>query len=853
MLRRTILAGLLLAPMILTACDNKDASGPQGTAGVVTVNAYVDANGSGTLDAGDVGLAKTITLTGADGTALTATTNASGVASFPSVPPGTYTVSTTAGGPAGAVLATASSPVVVVPFQGGNFTTEFRYVLNPGSISGQLFRDNNGNGAFDAGDTPAPGMTVSLYSGTDTTKAPVATTTTDNNGVFTFTTIRPGSYTVKVTPIPTIAIVGGNTSVVTVTANTATAVPVKFTGNLIGTIAEARAAAVGATVAFEGVATVAQNTFASPVSGGTTSQQIYVQDGNAGILVFNIGTATSIAVGDSVRVIGIRDVSFTEVRVGSSTAPPSISKIATVIPPNPKTASVSAVLGGQFQGQLITVSNLLVRSLGTVSSTTGSYNVNVQGATVADTFQVRIPSSNTGIPSSFFVPGQRYDVTGDLGVFNTLPNLKPRSLADVKLRSSALPIQTARQRSVGDTVTVEGVVYVGTGNFNAASAYIMDKTGGITIFNIPTGTTLVQGDSIRVRGLINVFSGETQIGRFSTSIPPVIEKLGTGTIPQPILIPFSALVNKDFDGSLVKLLGLTVTGIGTVSGTTGSYNVTATAPDGTTLVIRVDNAATGIPSTFWQIGTRYDVAGAAVNFVSGTTTTPQVKPRALSDISVSTTAAPARTIAQVKAAVPAGAAGFLDSATVDGVVIAGRGTFNAASIYIFDGTAGILVFNVPTTLTLVVGDYVRVHGKVVKFGSGQEIEFTSAVPTGDTFSVTKLGQGPIVGDGQLITGAQLVARVGEQQLVKLTDVTVTSIGTVSGTSGAYTVNATAADGTAIVIFYAAPAGAVAPPASVFTVGTHYDVTGIEVPFLPSGGTTIIGEVKPRGTFDVVAR
>jgi hypothetical protein len=215
--------------------------------------------------------------------------------------------------------------------------------------------------------------------------------------------------------------------------------------------------------------------------------------------------------------------------------------------------------------------------------------------------------------------------------------------------------------------------------------------------------------------------------------------------------------------------------------------------------------------------------------------------------------APAKTIGDVRAAfnghLSDTPAFSLDSATVDGVVIAGRGTFNSGSIYIYDGTGAIQVFNVPTTLNLIPGDFVRVHGKVVIFGSGKELEFTNAVPAGDVFSVTKLGQGPVVDEIE-VSGAQLVARANESQLVALENVTVTSVTTQATPNvSSYTVNATAADGTPIIIFMSAPTGAV--PGGLFVVGGHYDVRGIEVPFLSNG--TIIGELKPRGAFDVVAR
>jgi hypothetical protein len=399
------------------------------------------------------------------------------------------------------------------------------------------------------------------------------------------------------------------------------------------------------------------------------------------------------------------------------------------------------------------------------------------------------------------------------------------------------------------------VVYVAPGTLNAAGAYIMDKTGGIEIFNVPSTVTLAVGDSIRVRGLLDSFRNELEVAQFPNAAPPVIEKLGTGAIPQPVALPATAIGSPDFAGSLIKLFGLTVTGKpNTFTATTGSYNVPVVAANGTAFQIRIDNRATGVDTAFWQVGTRYDVAGVSVNFQNTPTSAiiPQIKPRSPADISVSSAVGPTKSIADIKALVPPGATGNLDSATVDGVVTAGQGTFNAGSVYIFDGTGGTLVFGVPTALNLVPGDLVRVHGHLIRFGNGQEIEFTNAnMPAGDTYSVVKLGQGPIV-DPMDITGAQLVARTGDQQLVRVRDVTVTSMSTQTSVGvSTYTVNGTAADGTPVVIFMSAPTTHVPAQAGLFVVGGHYDLTGIEVPFLING--VIAGELKPRGAFDVVAR
>jgi hypothetical protein len=835
MLRRILTAGIVLAPLFLSACDDNDTTGPNGTPGTVSVRAYVDSDGSGTFNEGDIAIAgQPITLIVPDESAEQATTDAEGVATFTAVTPGSYTVQFSGVVPDGAVLATASRPVIVVPFLGGTVSGQFRYVFNPGSITGVLFRDNNSNTTFDAGDTPAPGTEVLLFAGTDTTGVVLNADTTDANGAFSFPVVRAGDYTLLFHAFPTITLVGGNAQPVTVVTQQTTDVPVRFTGSLLSTIAQVRATptAPPTTVAFEGVATVAQNTFASPVGGGATSQQVYVQDATAGILVFGLPVAANIAIGDSVRVIGTRAVFSGEAQVTN----PTVTKLGSVTPRAARAVSVAQVLAGQFMGELITVPNLLVRSVGTVSGTTGSYNVNVQGATAADTFQVRIPSSNTGIPASTWVVGQRYDVTGDLGVFNTLPNLKPRSLADVKVRSNAIPIAQARTHAAGDTVMVEGVVYVGTNVFNVASTYIMDATGGTNVFNVPAGVTLVPGDSIRVTGMVTFFSNEFEVARFSSTSPPIIEVLGTGTIPQPRTVTGTQLASRAYDGQLVRTAGLLVDSLGTVSGSTGSFNVFVTAPDGTHMIVRNDRNTTGITTANFTVGSRFDVTGAALNFGSSAPFTPQIKPRSPADIVPTPTNV--ITIAAAEALLDD------DTATVEGVVTSGQGGITNGAIYIQDATGGIQIFNVPAGAGIVTGDVIRVNGILDTFNGEREIvRFNSTTPP----VITVLGKG-VLPAPRVITGTQLLSRAFEGELVRVNGLTVTAVGATDG-SGRYNVTVTAPDAATFTVRLESPAGSI-PSSSIFTVGNVYDVTGIAAGF---GNTTTVEQLKPRTAADIVAR
>jgi DNA/RNA endonuclease YhcR with UshA esterase domain len=827
MVRRAIPAGFVLAIVIAAGCNKNSVDG---TAGTVVVRAFVDADGSGAFSASDIPIAGTVTLTDASGNATQALIDGTGTATFPDVSPGSYSATVQATPPSGAVLATAPAPTVVVPFQGGNVQAAFRYVLNPGTISGQLYRDDNGNGIFDAGtDTPAAGLTVALFAGSDLTALPIATTTTDANGLFHFATLRPGTYTVQVTPSPTMQIVGSPARNVVVTAATVAQTPFRFTGSLLIPIAQARNAAAGALVAVEGIALAN--------AGLVGTNQLYIEDATGGILAFGAPTA-GINAGDDVRIVGTLSLFNGELEIVAPTGGAlTVTKVTSGTVPAAKIVTVPQMNAGSFLGQLITVPGARVVSVVTTSST--AYNVNFVGNTPADTFQVRVSNTSTvPILSTFWQVGRAYDVTGIDGIFNGEHQLKPRSSADIVVGALTLTIAQARLHPANDTVNVVGTVYAGTGVYtqpNAANltVYIEDATGGTEVFGIPANTVYVPGDSLSVRGVAALFSGEYEISKFASG-PPVISKLGTGaTIVAKTITPtdFSA---KLYDGQFIRVEGLLVSAVSTPNAS-GAYNVTSTSPDGTTITIRIDQSTVGILNTFWQIGTRYDVMGVALNFVSGATTTPEVKPRSPADVALSNVNVV--TIATAKLA-----ANLNDTLTVEGIVTAARATFNVAGAYIEDATSGTQIFNLPLSLSLQVGDAVRVHGKMVVFSGENELE--NNIPPTDSLKVTKLGPGGILAP-KVITGAQFLSRTFEGQLVTIQNVAIVTVGAAGGT-GTYTVTGTAPDGSAMTIFMSGPVGAVPPPAATFLVGSHYDVTGIASVFSNAA------ELKPRGAADVVA-
>lgn len=182
---------------------------------------FSDTNGNGQLDAGEPPLTGRRVFVDVDGSGTldsnnpSTTTDANGNFSFTGIAPGRYTVREVV--PSGGTLTT---PVQTVSVAADQTASGVLFGERP-SIVGTVFIDANGNGHFDGGELPAVGRTVFVDidgSGAPDNNNP--STTTDANGNFSFTSLAPGTYTVRdqvpsgislTTPAPTVAVTVGQT------------------------------------------------------------------------------------------------------------------------------------------------------------------------------------------------------------------------------------------------------------------------------------------------------------------------------------------------------------------------------------------------------------------------------------------------------------------------------------------------------------------------------------------------------------------------------------------------------------------------------------------------------------------
>ena len=132
--------------------------------------------------------------------AIVAVNGSSGTAgSGSSVPGGAAQIASIVlgAGSAGAVSGTANN----------NFAK-----IVPSTIAGTVFLDQNNNGIQDGGEAGASGVTLQLFNPAISSSVPVATTTTNNLGAYSFTGLQPGTYNVVEPALPSGASTGITTA-----------------------------------------------------------------------------------------------------------------------------------------------------------------------------------------------------------------------------------------------------------------------------------------------------------------------------------------------------------------------------------------------------------------------------------------------------------------------------------------------------------------------------------------------------------------------------------------------------------------------------------------------------------------
>jgi uncharacterized repeat protein (TIGR01451 family) len=174
-------------------------------AGSIGDTVYNDANANSSQDNGEVGIGSVpVALVGAGGDGQfgtgddftrTTTTDSNGKYGFTELPGGSYRVTVNTPPSGFTPTQVPSNPITLTPGQKID-TVDFGFTQRQvGSIGDFVFSDRNRNGTPDNGETGIPNVTLILR---NSSNQEVARTTTNSNGIYGFTGIPLGEYTVEV-------------------------------------------------------------------------------------------------------------------------------------------------------------------------------------------------------------------------------------------------------------------------------------------------------------------------------------------------------------------------------------------------------------------------------------------------------------------------------------------------------------------------------------------------------------------------------------------------------------------------------------------------------------------------------
>ena len=185
-----------------------------------------------------------------------------------------------------------------------------------------------------------------------------------------------------------------------------------------------------------------------------------------------------------------------------------------------------------------------------------------------------------------------------------------------------IDIAEAKDLPIDELAVVVGIVTAPPGVYRANNLYVQDATGGIQVFG--NTTALEVGDVVEVRGLVDEFRSEIQLGGSPTVVkigetaPPAADEVDVGTL-EDITDPKDPIV-----GALAVVRAVSVGAF-----TTSTSGADAEMTDATgTARLRLDQAAQARLLPSFEEGACYDITGIVGIFDNST----QLKPRYTSDV-----------------------------------------------------------------------------------------------------------------------------------------------------------------------------------------------------------------------------
>ncbi len=526
-------------------------------------------------------------------------------------------------------------------------------------------------------------------------------------------------------------------------------------------IEEAKTQEMGSTVTVQGIMT----------SGSELGSVRYIQDATAGIAIYNPDMNGDVAVGDEVLITG----QLTEYNSLLEIVDEGDFSYEVISSGNDLPAPLEVTIADGFleanEGRLIQVA-------GITFTESGEFEGNTNYLVADDTAEGQLRVANgTDIPGED-IPTEAITAIGILGQFSSgNPDagyqLLPRSGVDLGIEvvvdppGELITIAEAREQATG-TVTVQGIVTTG-GEFGNVR-YFQDETAGISVFDFDLAEEVSLGDEILITGQLTEYNSLLQIvddGDFSYEI------ISTGNDVEPFTTSIDFGFNESFEGQLITVPDAFFAESGSFEAST-NYEINDDSGSGAVRInFGTDIAGLDIPED------AVDVTGILGQYDTGDGTSGyQLLPRSSADIGEDVvivdppgdliTIAEARDLPNNSTVV------------VRGIVI--NGSELGAIRYIYDGTAGIGVYDFAMSTEVEIGDSLQVTGQLTQYNNLLEI-----VDDGE-FDFTVLNSGNPLPEPTTLVAGLAYSEEYEGQLLRIENVNFTEGGNFSVSSSNYTVN-----------------------------------------------------------------
>ncbi len=510
------------------------------------------------------------------------------------------------------------------------------------------------------------------------------------------------------------------------------------------TIAEARQAMIGELVTVEGTV----------LNGSELGNIRYIQDETAGIAIYNPGIVSEAQRGDIVQVTG----SLSEFQNLMQIIDEGVSFEFEIMSsgndlPDPVDVELGLEDKEAYESQLVSYSPANFSDSGAFEGNTNYEVTNGTGSS-----QMRINNNSDLVGTN--IPETVETAVGIMGQFQDTYQLLPRDKEDLGIETviinpETISIAEARELGVGATVSIKGIVTVGTefGNIR----YMQDETAGIAIFNPATLSSVVRGDSLILTGEVGEFQGLMQIIETPAFEYSVINS--DNEMPEPVVITLDgAGYDLDHEAELVQVVNVFYPAAGESFAGNTNYEIN---DGGTIQEIRID-ADTDIPGTEIP-GNDHTVVGVMSQFQGNF----QLMPRDLEDLGLQGTVVEPGTV------IPIGEARLKPiGSTVTVVGIVTNGEELGVIRYAEDETGGIGIYN-PEGFELAAtrGDSIKITGQISEFAGLREI-----TDEGGDFSYTVLSSGNALPEPPVLSLTEGFQEDYEGRLIRFEGLQFTDIG-----------------------------------------------------------------------------